>query len=65
MMERQQKCEWEGCDELADGFVEAQWTIVDFMRFESCVAHLFDFGDALRNYYVDGVPARPYVTLYD
>lgn len=36
------KCEYEGCPRDAIGYVEAQWSIFDFLRYEMCFEHLFE-----------------------
>jgi hypothetical protein len=47
-------CEMEECAQLAQGYVEAQWTAVDFVRYESCFQHIPDMRLVLTRRRVDG-----------
>lgn len=35
-------CEYEGCPLPAEGWVEAQWSVVDFVRYDMCHDHLWE-----------------------
>lgn len=35
-------CELEECQNIAVGWVEAQWSLFDFVRYEGCEEHLED-----------------------
>lgn len=48
------KCEWTSCDREVDGYVMAQWTVVDFIQFEVCDGHIDDVIAALARRKVDG-----------
>jgi hypothetical protein len=50
-----QRCEYLGCPLLATGYVEAQWTIADFRRYEACDAHLWDIREDLVHQRVEGL----------
>jgi hypothetical protein len=64
-MTEKQMCEMEGCTEEAIGWVEAQWTIADFVRYEACFPHLWEIEEDLRQRTVEGIHAWPHVFTYD
>lgn len=58
-------CEMDGCTAKAVGYVEAQWSIVDFVRYETCADHMDDMLDGLSARRVEGwLPSLNYDT-YD
>lgn len=59
-----QRCEWEDCQEFAQGYVEAQWSIADFVRYEMCIKHMFVGRDELSRRTVDGLPAVTRAEVY-
>jgi hypothetical protein len=61
---RTQRCEWEDCAEYAQGYVEAQWSIADFVRYEMCIRHMIEGRDELSKRMVDGMPAVTRSQLY-
>lgn len=59
------KCEYEGCPREAEGWVEAQWTLVDFMRIEVCFEHAEDVYDNMSQLVIEGQRAWPAVKWYE
>lgn len=51
-----QLCDMEGCLRIATGYVEAQWSIADFVRYESCDEHPGEMLQILANQLFDGRP---------
>lgn len=47
-------CEFEGCPEPAEGWVEAQWSLFDFVRYDMCNDHLWEVYEDLAERRVDG-----------
>lgn len=47
-------CEYEGCQEEAWYEINAQWSLVDFVAYQSCLDHLNDFYEGLQMSSVDG-----------
>ena len=60
-----QRCEYEDCEMSAVGWVEAQWTIVDFVRYEGCFDHLVDMRASLHGRRVEGYSPDIHVHFYD
>jgi hypothetical protein len=60
-----QRCDWEDCRLLAVGYVKAQWTIADFVRFEGCDAHLWDMRAALDHTLVEGFAPELAIGWYE
>lgn len=58
-------CEWEECGREAWYEVNAQWSIVDFMSYQSCELHLHDFYDWLGELRVEGLEAAVWSTTFD
>jgi hypothetical protein len=58
-------CEMWGCQQKAVATVHAQWTVVDFLAYESCNDHLIDMVEELNERIVDGQPAAVWWTRYD
>jgi len=56
-----QQCEWHPCTEAAVGWLEAQWTLFDFLEYRFCETHHADMREALASQTVDG---EPVVTLW-
>lgn len=48
------KCEWKDCELEAEGYVEGQWSIADFMRFEACFDHLYAIRDDFWHTTIEG-----------
>ena len=48
-----QLCEYEGCRRAAEGYVEAQWTPFDFVRYEGCPEHVWLMRAELSQRYVE------------
>ena len=65
MKKSRQLCEYEGCTNVAVGWVEAQWTIVDFCRFETCLEHMNDMCWHFYNQTVEGEHAYIGTGLYE
>jgi hypothetical protein len=60
-----QICEWRDCAALASRSVSAQWTVVDFVRYEACAAHVGELWDWLGRKLVYGsYPVDMWVTYY-
>lgn len=49
-----QLCEWPDCQRPAQGYVEAQWTVVDFVRYEVCYTCMTDMSAFLWRRRIDG-----------
>jgi hypothetical protein len=47
-------CEMQGCKQLAVGWIEAQWSVADFVRYEACFAHIDEMYSDLSWARVDG-----------
>lgn len=63
--ERMGLCEMSDCGHLAQGWVEAQWTVVDFVRYEACFGCMPIMERELYRRRVDGLaPARVSVGYY-
>jgi hypothetical protein len=60
-----QRCEFEDCEQIAEGWVEAQWTIADFVRYESCLDHLGEMRDVLAQREVEGYAPDVHVHFYE
>lgn len=59
-------CEYPGCKEEAWYRVEAQWSVVDFVAYETCVDHLHDFYEHLSGSMVEGAtPDDVWTTTLD
>lgn len=58
-------CEWEQCHEEAWYEVNGQWSLVDFMSFNSCLEHLRDFEAWLSEMRVEGLEAAVWTTTFD
>ncbi len=53
MPSKRPRCEFYQCEELASGSVHAQWTIADFVSYDTCVEHYVDVCQALADRRVD------------
>jgi hypothetical protein len=53
------------CTAKAVGYVEAQWSVVDFVRYETCDEHMRDMLIGLNARWVDGRPPVLNVDFYD
>lgn len=51
-----QRCEMEDCIAPATATVHAQWSILDYVQYESCEWHVGDMRKSLRRRTVDGLP---------
>lgn len=60
-----QLCELEDCYEEAVGYVWAQWSIVDFLRYEACQPHMREMVRDLDRRLVDGNLPMVGVEFYD
>jgi hypothetical protein len=59
-------CEYEGCGNDAWYEINAQWSVVDFVSYQSCLDHLHDFYEGLAMSSIDGqYPAEIWTTTYD
>jgi hypothetical protein len=58
-------CEFEGCLLPAVGWVEAQWSIADFVRYEACYEHLSEIADGLKTRKIDGYRTWPRVYIFE
>lgn len=59
-----QLCEYPDCQQSAVGYVEAQWTLADFVRYEMCGEHLVVAAEQLRQQTVEGERCWPAVHWY-
>lgn len=47
-------CDWPHCSAPARAEINAQWTVVDFIKYYTCTPHFLDIWDQLQNRRVDG-----------
>jgi len=59
-----QLCEFPDCTALAEGWVEAQWTLADFVRYEACFNHMAEMTAALSDMRIEGEYAAVYSAAY-
>lgn len=63
---RRMICEWPNCLQPAIGTIHAQWTVVDFVDFESCDAHYDFWVETMWKRRVDNeYPTDVWVTWYE
>jgi hypothetical protein len=47
-------CEYDDCSKPIVGYVDASWSIADFVRYEGCDEHLWEMREQLRHRRVEG-----------
>ena len=57
-------CEYDRCEERAAGSVHAQWTVVDYLAFDTCAAHWRDLFEILQGQLFDGEGPKDMWTVW-